>query len=683
MTAILKDPILLAACICTWLPFFSMATILIFTRPNQRLSSTISVASIATSFLCALFLLIKLYHAGAPVQYQTAWLISDDVKVTFGYLLDPLSLLMLQIVATIAFLVQIYSLGYMAGDPGFSRYYAFQSLFAWAMMNMVIAPTILQLFIFWELVGLASYMLIGFYYEKFSASQAGKKAFVMTRVGDLGFFIGIIILFLGFGNLGILDMNHAAQAHGMPEYLITICALLIFCGVIGKSAQFPLITWLPDAMEGPTPVSALLHSATMVAAGVYMFSRIFPFFSASPDAMLFALIIGTVTMLLASTMAMVTYDLKQVWAYSTVSQLGFMVMGLAAGNYFAGVFHLTTHAGFKALLFLCSGIFIHEYHTNDMRIIGKKGGRNLKIPMVCMTVGALALSGIFPFSGFFSKEAIMGALAAYPNKIFLVGGLLGALMTAYYSFRLIFYVLFPKGGIEEAHHDDAAHGHHEEHDAEHHGNTFWFMAWPVMILASVTLVLGFFEKQLEHFIEGGAAAEGQAATAVAGAHGAAAAAHSAGAHAAAAVTAHPAVAGAHAVAAAAVEGGHGGLHAIVPILAICCAVGGIIWAFLEFGRKGAAQEGFLSAFPRVQALFASRWYMDDFFRKTLDRVVYGGFTSVFTRNDRRIIDGGIDGICALTVGSGRLFSFMQSGMLQYNLLIMIGSVGLVVLYFLI
>ena len=659
MTSLFKDPILLAAALGTGLPFLSMAVILIFTRANQKLSSTISVASIGTSFLCALFIITKLFHAGAPVQYQTTWLMSDDLVVTFGYLLDPLSMLMLLIVATVAFLVQIYSLGYMAGDPGFSRYYAFQSLFAWAMMNMVIAPTMLQLFIFWELVGLASYMLIGFYYEKFSASQAGKKAFVMTRVGDLGFFLGLIILFLGYGNLGVLNINEAAATNGIPGYLITISALLIFCGVIGKSAQFPLITWLPDAMEGPTPVSALLHSATMVAAGVYMFSRIFPFFAASPDAMAVALVIGTVTMLLASTMAMVTYDLKQVWAYSTVSQLGFMVMGLAAGSYFAGVFHLTTHAGFKALLFLCSGIFIHEYHTNDMRVIGKQGGRNLRIPMVCMTIGALALSGIFPFSGFFSKEAILGALADHPNKLFFIGGLVGALMTAYYSFRLIFYILFPKGGIEKVHHEEEhAHGH-DEHEAEHHGYLFKLMAWPVMILASVTLVLGFFQAELEHFLTGGAAGHAQQAGA------------------------HPVVATAHAAAAHAAEGGHGAGHMIILVLAVTMALGGIIWAWVEFGRKGAAQEGFLSAFPRVQALFGSRWYMDDFFRKSLDNVVYAGLTSAFTRNDRRIIDGGIDGICSLTVGSGRLFSFMQSGMLQYNLLIMVISVGLVVLYFLI
>jgi NADH-quinone oxidoreductase subunit L len=644
MTALFKDPVLLAAALGTSLPFLSMAAILIFTRHNQRLSAAISVGSISTSLLCALYLLLTLYDVGKPVNYEFPWLLADNLLIPFGYLLDPLSLLMLTIVAAISFLVQVYSLGYMAGDPGFSRYYAFQSLFAWAMMSMVISPSMIQLFIFWELVGLASYLLIGFYYEKWSASQAGKKAFVMTRLGDIGFFLGLIILLLGFGNLSILKMNEAAQAHAISPHLLTLSAMLIFGGVMGKSAQFPLLTWLPDAMEGPTPVSALLHSATMVAAGVYMFSRIFPFYSGSPEAMAMALAIGTITMLISSTMAMATYDLKQVWAYSTVSQLGFMVMALAAGGYFAGVFHLTTHAGFKALLFLCSGIFIHEYHTNDFREIGRQGGRKLVIPMICMTVGALGLSGIFPFSGFFSKEAVLGVLANHPNRMWLLAGLLGALMTAYYSFRLIFFMLFPKGGIDPHDaHSEAGHGH-GGHEEKHHGLIFWCMAVPVIILAGVTLVLGFSQSTLEHFLTAGSVAG------AGNAHGTAE--------------------------------GHGPGHYMVLVSAVSMAVGGIVWAWLEFGRRKATQEGFLRRLPKVEQLFAKRWYLDDFLRKFLDTAIYSGVTSLFTRNDRRIIDGGIDGICTFTVESGRLFSFLQSGMLQHNLLVMIGGVALVVLYFL-
>src|SRR5208337_4182097 len=269
MGAFFTDPILLVTVLGTNLSFLSMVVILIFTRSDPKLSSRISVGAISIAAVCAVFLLAKLYGA-SPLQYQTLWLSSGKLNIAFGYYLDPLSLLMLTIVGVVSCLVQIYSLGYMAGDPGYSRYYAFQSLFAWAMMNMVIAGSMLQLFIFWEMVGLASYFLIGFYYEKWSASQAGKKAFVMNRVGDVGFFLGLILLLIGFGNLGIPELNHSASSNGLPQNLITLSALLIFCGVVGKSAQFPLLTWLPDAMEGPTPVSALLHSATMVAAGVYM-----------------------------------------------------------------------------------------------------------------------------------------------------------------------------------------------------------------------------------------------------------------------------------------------------------------------------------------------------------------------------------------------------------------------------
>jgi NADH-quinone oxidoreductase subunit L len=649
MDAIFKDPVLLATVVGTTLPFLSMAVILLCTRHNQRLSAQISVGSISVSVICAIFLMVRQFGHGAA-RFETVWFNSGNLHVTFGYYLDPLSLLMLTIVAVVACLVQYYSLGYMAGDPGYSRYYAFQSLFAWAMMNMVIASTMLQLFIFWELVGLASYLLIGFYYEKPSASQAGKKAFVMTRVGDVGFFLGLIILILGYGNLGVPDLNQAASTQALSPALITLSALLIFCGVIGKSAQFPLLTWLPDAMEGPTPVSALLHSATMVAAGVYVFSRLFPFFATSQDAMLFALAIGTVTMLLSSTMAMVTYDLKQVWAYSTISQLGMMVMALAAGGYFSGVYHLTTHAGFKALLFLCSGIFIHEFHTNDMRVIGKQGGRRLIIPMICIIVGALALSGVFPFSGFFSKEAILSTLAEQPNQIWLSAGLFGAFLTAYYSFRLIFFLLLPKGGIEEKHPVDEMEAHvKHDHAEEHHGGLFWAMAIPVMILATVTLILGFVEHPLKEILAG-AAPSGHATV--------------------------------HAAQHAAGEAHGGGHDPWLLIAGVSAGLLGIALAWFEYGRKGASRKGFLSYVPSIWTLFDRRWFMDAFLRKFLDSFIYAGLTNIFTRNDRRVIDGAVDGICFFTEAGGRLFSFAQSGMLQYNLLIMVVAVGLSVLYFL-
>jgi len=628
-----QDPTLLAAMLGALLPFVSFVLIMVFTRPYPKLSATISVAAVSVSLICAISLLGRHWHLEHPIQYTAKWLVSGNLYVPFGFMLDQLSLLMLTIVAGISFLVQVYSLGYMAGDPGFARYYAFQSLFAWAMMTMTIAPTMLQFYVFWELVGLASYFLIGFYYEKFSASEAGKKAFVMTRLGDIAFFLGLLLVLLNFGNLNILDMNSVDITARMSPALITLSAILIFGGVAGKSAQFPLLTWLPDAMEGPTPVSALLHSATMVAAGVYMFARIFPFFSKSATAMTIFLAIGTITMLLASTMAMVTRDIKQVWAFSTISQLGFMVMGLAAGSYFAGIFHLTTHAGFKALLFLCSGVFIHEFETNDFFEIGKYGGRGLKVPIVCITLAAAALSGLPPLSGFFSKEAIMGGLAELPNPIWLWAGLLGAFLTAYYSFRLIFAILFPKK-IEEVHHaEHGGHGHGEDH---HHAGLYWVMAWPLIILAAVTLVLGFFQTPLENFLVG----------------------HHGGA-----------------------EGHGGGHHAWLLYVAVGLALSGVALAWLEFGRKGASQVGFVERLEPVKTLFAERWYIDHFYRLFLDYVIYGIFSNLFTRNDRQVIDGGIDGLCRATVGGGRMLSFLQSGMLQYNLMVMFAVLALVALYF--
>ena len=628
-----QDPTLLAAMLGALLPFVSFVLIMVFTRPYPKLSATISVAAVTVSLICALSLLGRHWHLEHPIQYTAKWLVSGKLYIPFGFMLDQLSLLMLTIVAGISFLVQVYSLGYMAGDPGFARYYAFQSLFAWAMMTMSIAPTMLQFYVFWELVGLASYFLIGFYYEKFSASEAGKKAFVMTRLGDIAFFLGLLLVLFNFGNLNILDMNSVDVTARMSPALITLSAILIFGGVAGKSAQFPLLTWLPDAMEGPTPVSALLHSATMVAAGVYMFARIFPFFSQSATAMTLCLAIGTITMLLASTMAMVTRDIKQVWAFSTISQLGFMVMGLAAGSYFAGIFHLTTHAGFKALLFLCSGVLIHEYETNDFFEIGKYGGRGLKVPIVCMTLAAAALSGLPPLSGFFSKEAIMGGLAGLPNPIWLWAGLLGAFLTAYYSFRLIFVILFPKK-IEEVHHTEhGGHGHGEDH---HHAGLYWVMAWPLIILAAVTLVLGFFQTPLENFLVG----------------------HHGGA-----------------------EGHGGGHHAWLLYVAVGLALSGVGLAWLEFGRKGASHVGFVERLEPVKTLFAERWYIDHFYRLFLDYVIYGIFSNLFTRNDRQVIDGGIDGICRATVGGGRMLSFLQSGMLQYNLMVMFAVLALVALYF--
>jgi NADH-quinone oxidoreductase subunit L len=645
------DPVLIGCLLTVLLPLLAFGVIMIFTWRHHRLSLAISLTASTIPLIIAWCLFFKLHGLEEPIIYNFDWLMSDAVKVPFGFLLDPTSLLMLVIVATISWLVQVYSIGYMGGDPGFGRYYAELSLFAMSMLSIVISSGLLQLYISWELVGLSSYFLIGFWYEKFSASEAGKKAFVVTRFGDIGFFMGLVFLTLYYGSLDIHSVNSAALTAKMPSWLLTTSALLIFCGIMGKSAQFPLHVWLPDAMEGPTPVSALLHSATMVAAGVYLLTRLFPLFAAAgPTALTLILAISTITLVLSSTIGMVATDIKQVWAYSTVSQLGFMAMGLAAaglaaGTFFAGYFHLTTHAAFKALLFLCSGVFIHHFGTNDFFVMSAQGGRKLYIPMVTITIAALALAGIFPFAGFFSKEAVLAVLAHLPNKTWLVLGLLGAFLTAYYSFRVIFVMLFPKphaygavrppGYAQPDVHGHAAggHGHGQGHggDEEQHGVP-WVMAVPLLILAAFAIILGFCQGWLEEYLLGHA---------------------------------HP--------------------HEInYPLLiaAVTCALGGIALSWLDWGAKKARCVGFLRRLPVVEEFFIKKWYMDHFWRWFLDTFIYGVFSRAFTYNDRRVVDGGVDAVAFSTIGGGRLLSFIQTAFLQYNLLFMVLVLAAVGLYLL-
>lgn len=629
VSSLRHDLLLFITMLIAWLPFLSFVLIMIFTRRHPKLSSSLSITTVSVSMLGAAVLLMAGGGMAFPIQYTAKWLVSGDIFIPFGFLLDPTSLLMLTLVAVISFLVQIYSLGYMAGDPGYSRYYAFQSLFAWAMMNLTLSSSMLQLYVFWELVGLSSYLLIGFWYEKFSASQAGKKAFVMTRLGDIAFFLGLLVVLLDFGDLNILQMNSTQVPARLSPSFMTLSALLIFGGIVGKSAQFPLLTWLPDAMEGPTPVSALLHSATMVAAGVYLFARLFPFLSYSPIAQTIFLAIGTISMLLAATMAMVDRDMKRVWAYSTISQLGFMIMGLAAGSYFAGVFHLTTHAGFKALLFLCVGVWIHQYKTNDMFEVGRQGGRRLKVPMACICLAAAALSGLPPFSGFFSKEAVMASLAAMDNPVWLIAGLAGAFLTSYYAFRLVFIILFPKS-IEEVQHE-------KEARAQQSASHYWVMAWPLIILAGITLILGFFQSSLEDFLVGHSVSEGHL-------------------------------------------GDEQGWLLVATLGLGLCGVG---LAWFEFGRNGSLQVGFVERISRLRALFAERWYLDHVYRLFVHGVIDGFFSRLSTRNDQQIIDGGIDGLSRFTLGSGRVLSFLQSGLLRYNLFLVFAVLAVVALYFLV
>ena len=604
------------------LPLLAFGVIMLATRSRHRLSAAISIGAAGLSMLAAVYLLVQHWQMQAPLIFQAVWMVSGQMTIPIGILLDPTSLSMFAVVAAISFLVQVYSLGYMAGDPGFGRYYGCMSLFAWAMLTLTVSSSLLQIYIFWELVGLASYLLIGFWLDKFSASEAGKKAFVMTRTGDVAFLLGLVLLWLQLGTLDIPVLTDpAAVGAQLSPGMITLTALLIFGGIVGKSAQFPLLTWLPDAMEGPTPVSALLHSATMVAAGVYLFSRLFGFFSLSPTAMAVCLAIGTISMLLASTLALVARDIKQVWAYSTLSQLGFMLMGLGAGSLFAGAFHLITHAGFKALLFLCAGVFIHHCGTNDMFEIGRQGGRRLKSAVVCTIIGAGALSGLPPLSGFFSKEMILGHLLDSGHPVAFLAAAVGAFLTTYYSFRLIFIILFPRDA------GDAPPP--ESHDGHHSAGGEWSMTTVLWCLAGVTVVLGFFQTPLHDFLA-------RAGTGVQ-----------------AATPAH---------------------HSWLPVAACLLAAVAILQAWFEYGRKKARQIGWVERIPFLADLFGQRWYLDRLYRYLLDTLVYRGVSRLFTANDRRVIDGALDGLGRSTIGLGRVIDWVHGGMIQYRLMIMVAAV---------
>ena len=357
----------LAALVAQAAPLAACVVILFWLRQRPSAAAGLAILALTIALGSAGYLVATVAVPNTTVLETSVWLpVSEGPGLAFGVLLDPLSTTMALVVAAVTLAVMVYSLGYMAGDPGFARYYGFLALFAWAMLGLVLASNLLQTLVFWELVGLASFLLIGFWFERPAPAAAARKAFIMTRVGDVGFLLGVLLLIRALGVATIPDVITAATTTLEPRF-VQLVAVLLLMGVIGKSAQGPLFTWLPDAMEGPTPVSALLHSATMVAAGVFLVARLHGFFAAAPAVMHGLLWLALVTALATATMAMVAGDIKRVLAYSSISQLGYMLMALAAGSVSAGFFHLTTHAGFKALLFLASGIFIHHAHSNEIR----------------------------------------------------------------------------------------------------------------------------------------------------------------------------------------------------------------------------------------------------------------------------------------------------------------------------
>ena len=480
-------------------------------KSSRTAVSTVGLFFSGAAFAWALVVALRFSSVDLPYQeYLAHWIRSGNFSVDFTFYLDQLSLVMLLVVTGVGFLIHIYSVGYMWDDPSYYRFFAYLNLFMFFMLMLVLANNYLMMFIGWEGVGLASYLLIGFWFTKDSAASAGKKAFIVNRIGDFGFLIGIFLLVQHFGSLNftqVFDQVRPLAPETSGTGLLTAIGILLMIGACGKSAQIPLYVWLPDAMEGPTPVSALIHAATMVTAGVYMVSRSHVIFERAPSALLVVAVIGTLTALFAATIGITQTDIKKVLAYSTVSQLGYMFMACGVGAFSAGIFHLMTHAFFKGLLFLAAGSVIHAVGgEQDMR---KMGGLRSYIPWTFLTmgIGTLAIAGIPPLAGFWSKDEILWK--AYSSEhgswVFWLIGLITAFITSFYMFRLLFMTFFGdyRGAQVDAHghshavHSQEDHGHGEPHESP------MVMLVPLIILALLSVVGGLvgIGNRFEHFLE--------------------------------------------------------------------------------------------------------------------------------------------------------------------------------------
>ena len=455
------------------LPLIAAVVMLLLPRAGRDRMLWLPVTAIAVSLVASLSAFAHVWpggHAEEPLYHATwAFAVLDGTPLTFGFLLDPVSAAMLVVVTLVGLAVQVYSLGYMHRDERRGWYFTVLSLFTAAMLTLVLADGFLLLFVAWEVMGLCSYLLIGFWHTEEGPSRASMKAFLTTRVGDIGFMIGLAVMYVAAG--GFTYEQVLGSLSGWAPGVATAVALLLLFGAMGKSAQVPLHVWLPDAMAGPTPASALIHAATMVAAGVYLVARALPIFEASGVALTVALVIGAVTALLAGLLAAVQHDIKKVLAYSTISQLGYMFIALGAGSLVAGTYHLVTHAFFKSLLFLGAGVIIHAAHTQDMREMGGLA-RRMPWTTAAFTPGALALAGVFPFSGFWSKDEILAVLLHEHHYVVFGIALLSAFVTAFYVARLWFRVFTGHCCTP-----DAREGHAE-------------MIAPMLVLAAITTFIG-------------------------------------------------------------------------------------------------------------------------------------------------------------------------------------------------
>lgn len=622
------------------LPIIAFAIIGFFGKKIKEGGAPIGIAFTGASFLISIGTLLEVLHRETPYTASMEWFMG--IKV--GILVDPVGAIMLVIVSFISLLVQIYSMGYMHGDPGLPRYYAELNLFTTSMLGFAIADNILLAFVNWELVGLCSYLLIGFWYRKHSAAAAAKKAFLVTRVGDVFFFLGILILFTNLHTLNYLELFERAEMGEIAVPLLTIATLGIFGGAVGKSAQFPLHVWLPDAMEGPTTVSCLIHAATMVKAGVFLVARTYPLFHLAPDALMVVAYIGGFTALLAASLAVVVTDIKRVVAYSTISQLGYMMLALGAGGYIAGMFHLMNHSFFKALLFLGAGSVIHAVGTNDVRQMGGLF-KYMKITAITFLFGVLSVSGIPPFSGFFSKDEVL--LSAYNyyhlshHILPLLFGLVTAFLTAFYMSRVYVLAFTGKyrGGQIVKHlpaeeHAHAAHDGGEPSHAAHKEPAIhespWVMTVPLIILAFLALTSGWTWESYREVVTLPFLHEEEPAS-------------------------------------------------IIMIASVVLALSGIVVAVLLYYKTVIQSSKIVNALKPVHTLLMNKYYLDYIYYGFAEKIVYG-VARLAEFFDLYGIDGVVNAITALVVrGSDRLRK-VQTGRIQgYATAVLLGVIVLLLI----
>lgn len=595
----------------------------------------IAIPAALGAWILSIITFREIYTNEEPLSQRLfTWIPSGDFDITMSLYVDQLTAVMLLVVTSIGLLVCIYSVGYMHGEDGYYRFYSYIPLFIFSMLMLVLADNLLTLFIFWEAVGLCSYFLIGYYFNRRSAINASKKAFIVNRVGDLAFGVGIMLTFWEFGTIylhgdnGIIEMAHNYADYGISGGVLTAIGVLLFLGACGKSAQFPLHIWLPDAMEGPTPVSALIHAATMVTAGIYMVARTYTVFMGSESAMLFVAVIGSITAFMGASIALTQHDIKKVVAYSTVSQLGYMALALGTGAWVAAIFHLMTHAFFKGLLFLGSGSVIHGMGgEQDMR---KMGGLRKHMPVTFWTflIGSAANAGVFPLAGFWSKdEIIVGAWISDSSfgKIAAIIALAAAFLTALYMFRLVFTVFFgeERFGSEVHPHESGA-----------------WMAVPLVILAVASVFVGFVgfppeDGAIHHFL------------------------HLTFSH----VHAH-----------------HVSLSMTYAfgIISSVVALSGIAVAYVVYMRKSVNTDELAAKYSGVYNFLLNKWYVDEFFMAAVVNPFKDIAMFLWKVVDVRIIDGIVNGVGTGIAASSQRLRRLQTGMVaNYALEIAIGMVVLI------